>query len=34
MLVQGLNAAWIAFPPKASYVDGLCVPRTEAIFAN
>ena len=25
MLVTGLNAAWIAFLPKASYMDGLSV---------
>jgi hypothetical protein len=34
MIVTGLNAAWIASLPKASNVDGLSVPRTEAVFGN
>ena len=33
MLVRGLNAAWIAFPPKASCIDGLSVPHTGAVPA-
>jgi hypothetical protein len=34
MFIRGLNAAWIAFLPKASCVDGLSVPRTEAVLVN
>jgi hypothetical protein len=34
MLVRGLNAAWIAFLPKASYIDGLSVPHTGAVLAE
>jgi hypothetical protein len=34
MLVSDLNAAWIAFPPKASCIDGLSVPHTGAILAE
>jgi hypothetical protein len=26
VLAKDLNAAWIAFPPKASCIDGLSVP--------
>jgi hypothetical protein len=34
MLVRDLNAAWIAFPPKASCIDGLSVPHTGAVLAD
>jgi len=34
MLVRDLSAAWIAFPPKASCIDGLSVPHTEAVIAE
>jgi hypothetical protein len=30
MLARELNAAWIAFLPKASCMDGLSVPHTGA----
>ena len=34
MLVGDLNAAWIAFPPKASCIDGLSVPTLGPFLLN